>query len=142
MIRCLKFVTVILIFGLLQYGCTSYLYQEGGWVESKYRNYYFNDSLRVGAVLYGDMDLTIGDNQESSAKISSFGKAVLKRFGLSKSDRFLFTSISKKYSLIGSVRKSTNLSIGKFEVVTDRKDRYLFRSQHYKGIEAYEGLIP
>jgi hypothetical protein len=141
MIRFLKFVTVILIFGLLQYGCTSYLYQEGGRVESKYRNYYFNDSLRVGAVLYGDMDLTTG-SQERLAKISPFGKTVLKRFGLSKSDRFLFTSMSKKYSLIGLVRKSTNLSIGKFEVVTDRKDRYLFKSQHYKGIVAYEGLIP
>ncbi|RZK75537.1 MAG: hypothetical protein EOO85_13620 [Pedobacter sp.] len=140
-IRQTKFVTVILIFCLLQYGCTSYLYHKGGRVESKYRNYYFNDSLRVGAVLYGDMDLTIGNNQKQSAKISSFGKVLLKRFGLSKSDRFLFTSISKKYSLIGLVRKSANLSIGKFEVVTDRKDRYLFRSHHYKGMEAYEGLI-
>jgi len=125
-----------------QYGCYSFKYSKGGRVESKYRNYYFNDSLKLGAVLYGDMDLSIGDDhQQKLIKVTPLCRYVLRRFGINKSDRLLFTSISSKYSILGRVRNSSMIRYNEYQQVLDRKDSYMMKTLIYKNREAYEGLI-
>jgi hypothetical protein len=133
----------LLIAICFQYGCRSFIYSKGGRVESKYRNYYFNDSLNVGAVVYGDMELFFGDsiNGDSLPKFTHFCKAVLKKFKIGSSDTILFSSIPKTYSIIGLVRNSTAINQNEYKNVLDRRIFYLMKTIKYKNREAYEGLI-
>lgn len=112
-------------------------------MESKYRNYYFNDRLKVGAVLYGDMDLSVGGGDKTKViGISGAGRKVLARFGVRRSDSLLFASISSKYSVVGLIRNAATIKVNDFQQVIDRKDSYLMKTLNYKNREAYEGLIP
>lgn len=132
-----------LFFILFQYGCRSFHFDKGGRVESKYLNYYFNDNLNVGAVLYGDMELAFGslENGTSLPELTRFCRAVLRKFNIGKSDTFLFSTISKTYSIIGLVRNSRTINQNEYKNVLDRDIFYMMKTVSYKNRDAYEGLI-
>ncbi|TCD00311.1 hypothetical protein [Pedobacter psychroterrae] len=88
------------------------------------------------------MNLDIGDQKRSLAiKMTPFCKKVLRRFGLMKSQPLLFTSMSKKYNIVGSIRNADDIKLNEYKNVLDRKVYYLMKSIVYRGVEATEGLI-
>lgn len=129
---------------VFHYGCKTFEYSKGGRVENSYRNYYFNDSLQVGAVVYGDMDLAFGAEKKGSfaVKLTPVAKKVLQRFGVMKSQPLLFTSMSNKYSIVGLIRNRNDIRINKYRNVIEHKAFYLKKTIVYHGVEATEGLIP
>ncbi|WP_214228670.1 hypothetical protein [Pedobacter sp. B4-66] len=132
---------MVIIF--VQYGCRSYTFSKGGRVEQRYRNYYFNDSIKVGAVLYGDMELAFvsSDIGVSRPKLTPFCREVLKKLNIGKSDIILFSGIPKTYSIVGLVRNSKNINYSEYKNVVDRESFYLMKTIKYKNRDAYEGLI-
>jgi len=133
----------LMVIFFVQYGCRSYNFSKGGRIEKQYRNYYFNDSLKVGAVLYGDMELAFvsSDTGISRPKLTPFCREVLKKFNIGKSDIILFSGIPKIYSIIGLVRNSSAINYNEYNNVVDREIFYLMKTVKYKNRDAYEGLI-
>lgn len=135
---------MVIIF--VQYGCRSYTFSKGGRVESNFMTYYFNDSLKVGAVLYGNMPLDTANSGigTSLTNLHHLDKDVLKKFHINKSDALLFSSRSEgnvDCSVIGLVRNSSSIQLSDYKNATEGQTFFLIKTIEYKNQGAYEGLI-
>ncbi|NRF39876.1 hypothetical protein [Pedobacter foliorum] len=135
---------MVIIF--VQYGCRSYTFSKGGRVESNFMTYYFNDSLKVGAVLYGNMPLDTANSGigTSLTNLHHLDKEVLKKFHINKSDALLFSFKGKDNatcSVIGLVRNSSAMQLSDYKNAKEGQTFFLVKTIQYKNRDAYEGLI-
>jgi hypothetical protein len=139
------FYGLALIIICFQYGCRSYTYSKGGRVETKYMTHYLNDSLQVGAVLYGDMPIAFGSSEKGTSmpKASHFDREVLRKFCYSKSDKLLFSTTPRgdHNHVIGLIRSPENVRLSDYTTVREGKIFFLLKTIKYKNRDAYEGLV-
>jgi len=140
--------SILLALTSFQYGCRSYTFSKTGKVESSFSNYYyFNNRLKVGSVLFGDMPMKTDKSRHGTSVDALYpsDKKVLKKFKFNKLDTILFSSrptIDPYYNIIGSIRDLSYLKMSHYQMFLEGKAKYLRRKINYRNREAFEGLIP
>ena len=122
------------------------MFEDGGRVEKNFMTYYFNDSIQIGAVLFGNMPLAVGKSQVGTS-LTVFhpqDKEVLKKFRVDKSDKILFSSRLEEnvfFNVIGLIRDSNAIKVSEYINVKEGRKHYMVKTIKFKNRDAYEGLI-